>query len=161
MAFGTGHHSTTSNMITHILNLDLQDKSVIDMGTGTGILAILCCMKGAKNVTGIEIDPFAYENAVENVRLNGCTATMICGDANVLSNLKPVDIFMSNINRNVILEDLEKYASVLKKNGIMLLSGFYKSDIPMIENAAFGYGLCLEEVKENEEWVALRLVKSN
>lgn len=159
MAFGTGHHSTTSNMMRHILLSDMEGKSVIDMGTGTGILAILCKMKGADNVTGIEIDPFAWENAVENAALNNVKVNMLCGDAGLLAGLDQADYFLANINRNVITSDIESYASCLKQGGIMLLSGFYRSDIPIVEKAANEYGLCLESEKEDNDWVALRFKK--
>lgn len=161
MAFGTGHHSTTYNMMRHILSTDLRGKTVIDMGTGTGILAILCKMKGAEKVTGIEIDPYAWENAVENARLNGADVKMVCGDAAALSGESQCDVFMANINRNIITTDMASYAASLKKGGIMLLSGFYSSDIKIIEESAARYGLELEDVKEDKDWVALRLVKSN
>ena len=115
MAFGTGHHSTTSNMMKFILEIELEGKSVIDMGTGTGILAILCCMRGASSVAGIEIDPYAWENAVENVRLNGVEAEMICGDAKKLEEMKPADILLANINRNIIISDIDKYSGALKE----------------------------------------------
>ncbi|MDE6076312.1 MAG: 50S ribosomal protein L11 methyltransferase, partial [Muribaculaceae bacterium] len=102
MAFGTGHHSTTSQMMRHILEADIRDKSVIDMGTGTGILSILAKMRGASEVTGIEIDPFACDNAKENVQLNAVDVDIICGDATALSHLEAADIFLANINRNII-----------------------------------------------------------
>ncbi len=159
MAFGTGHHSTTSNMMRHILSSDMEGKSVIVMGTGTGILAILCKMKGADNVTGIEIDPFAWENAVENAALNNVKVNMLCGDAGLLAGLDQADYFLANINRNVITSDIESYASCLKQGGIMLLSGFYRSDIPIVEKAANEYGLFLESEKEDNDWVALRFKK--
>ncbi len=159
MAFGTGHHSTTSNMMRHILSSDMEGKSVIDMGTGTGILAILCKMKGADNVTGIEIDPFAWENAVENAALNNVKVNMLCGDAGLLAGLDQADYFLANINRNVITSDIESYASCLKQGGIMLLSGFYRSDIPIVEKAANEYGLLLESEKEDNDWLALRFKK--
>lgn len=160
MAFGTGHHSTTSNMMAHILELDIQGKKVTDMGTGTGILAILAKMKGASDVVGIEIDPFACENACENVRLNGVEVTMICGDASALDSLREADMFFANINRNVITEDIARYASNLKEGGIMLLSGFYREDIPIVEEAALKQGLILQGMKEDKNWVALKLVKN-
>lgn len=160
MAFGTGHHSTTFNMMRHILSMDLRGKKVIDMGTGTGILAILCKMKGAEIATGIEIDPYAWENAVENARLNGVDVNMVCGDATVLSGESQCDVFMANINRNIITADMASYAASLKKGGTMLLSGFYVSDISIVEEKAAQYGLAIEDVKEDNEWVALRLVKA-
>lgn len=159
MAFGTGHHATTSNMMRYILETDMEGKSVIDMGTGTGILAILCKMKGAGKVTGIEIDPFAWENAVENAHLNGADVEMVCGDSGKLEQIEEADFFLANINRNVITGDIEAYAKVLKKGGTMYLSGFYNADIPIIESAARQHGLRKESEKEENDWVAVKLTK--
>ena len=161
MAFGTGHHDTTSQMMRLILALQLEGKNVIDMGTGTGILSFLAKMRGAEEVTGIEIDLPAYENAVENAVLNKCDVSFIHGDASNLKEIKKSDYLFANINRNIILQDIDKYAAALKDNGEMLLSGFYEADIPMILEAALPYGL-----KENERlvspagWTALRLTKA-
>lgn len=161
MAFGTGHHSTTSNMMKYILDSEMEDKSVIDMGTGTGILAILSKMKGASKVTGIEIDPFACENAVENVDLNNVEVNIICGDAESLDNLDPADYFFANINRNVITSDIARYSKSLKAGGIMYLSGFYTEDIPIVVEAAGKEGLQHVSTVEDNNWVALKLVKKN
>ncbi|MDE6296822.1 MAG: 50S ribosomal protein L11 methyltransferase, partial [Muribaculaceae bacterium] len=128
MAFGTGHHDTTSNMMRHILSLPLHDADVIDMGTGTGILAFLAKMRGAKAVTGIEIDRPAYENAVDNARLNNCDINFIHGDASSLKEIPQADFLFANINRNIILNDIEHYSAALKPHGTMLLSGFYEED---------------------------------
>lgn len=160
MAFGTGHHSTTSQMMRHILETDMNGKSVIDMGTGTGILSILCSMRGAVNVVGIEIDPYACENAVENVALNHVNARMICGDASSLEGLEPADIFLANINRNVITADIAKYAKALKAGGEMFLSGFYSEDIPIVEAAAAKHNLKHISTLEDNNWVAIKLVKT-
>lgn len=160
MAFGTGHHDTTSQMVKHILELDMRGKSVIDMGTGTGILGILAAMRGAESVVGIEIDEAAYENAKENVMLNGVKMELIHGDATALSGLEPADYLFANINRNIILGDIDRYASRLKAGGEMLLSGFYDTDIAMIVEAARRYGLREEtRLVSDSRWVALRLVK--
>lgn len=159
MAFGTGHHSTTSQMMRLILESDLAGKTVIDMGTGTGILAILCCMCGASSVTGIEIDPFAWENAVENVRLNNVEARMICGDAAALAQTGMADLFMANINRNIITGDLPAYAARLRTGGEMLLSGFYEKDIPVVMEKAKDCGLEFCEKLVDKDWAAVRLVK--
>lgn len=159
MAFGTGHHATTHNMMRFIIESDITGKDVIDMGTGTGILSILSKMKGAKNVTGIEIDPFAWENAVENARLNHVDIDLICGNEENLSDLPPADFFLANINRNVITSNMKSYADSIKNGGTMLLSGFYFSDIPIIEEAATQFGLRKVEVKEHNDWVAVRFIK--
>lgn len=160
MAFGTGHHDTTSQMVKHILDLPLQGKSVIDMGTGTGILGILAAMRGAERVIGIEIDEAAYENAKENVTLNGVKMELIHGDATALSGLEPADYLFANINRNIILGDIDRYAGRLKSGGEMLLSGFYDTDIAMIAEAASRYDLREEtHLVSDARWVALRLIK--
>lgn len=161
MAFGTGHHATTSQVIEGILDTDLEGRSVIDMGTGTAILSILAAMRGAKTVTGIEIDEFAYANAIENVATNGVNdiVTLINGDASALANVAPADVFLANINRNVILNDFERYAERLKTGGTMILSGFYDDDIPMLENAATPLGLSIAKVSTRDKWTALTLIK--
>jgi ribosomal protein L11 methyltransferase len=142
MAFGTGHHATTSLMAKFLLDTDLKGKSVIDMGTGTGLLAIIAAMRGASPVTAIEIDPAAKDNAVENVALNGHNEiNVILGDASALENIAPADFFLANINRNVILTDIPLYASRLKQDGLMALSGFYQEDIDMLLEAAANLGL--------------------
>ncbi len=161
MAFGTGHHATTSQMMRYILDMKVMEgKTVIDMGTGTGILAILCKMRGAGSVTGIEIDPGAFENAVENAALNSQAIDFICGDASTLDNCEPSDIFLANINRNVITTDIAKYAEKIKSGGVLLLSGFYTSDIPIIMATAEPLGFTLDKTsEEGDHWAALRLTK--
>lgn len=160
MAFGTGHHDTTSQMMKHILNLPLEGKSVIDMGTGTGILAILAKMRGASEVTGIEIDEPAYLNAIEHAGLNNTPVRLIHGDASALVALPKADYLFANINRNIILNDIDRYAAALKEGGSMLLSGFYEEDIPMIEEACARYGLKeTDRLVSDPKWTALKLVK--
>ena len=160
MAFGTGHHATTSLILDQLLSRDIAGRSVIDMGTGTGILAILAAMRGAAPVTGIEIDPFAQVNAVENVALNGHPEiNVILGDASALEPLEPADIFIANINRNVITGDIDAYSAKLKKGGAMLLSGFYVEDIPVVEKAANAVGLRKTGFTERDRWACLQLVK--
>lgn len=160
MAFGTGHHHTTSRMTAWLLQEDLAGKSLIDMGTGTGILAILASMRGAEPVTGIEIDPGAWENAVENAALNHRNVNMILGDASALDNCHPADFFLANINRNIILDDLEQYVGALRSGGVMLLSGFYDHDLPMIIEAATKLGLNYSGKKLSDNWCAARFVKA-
>lgn len=157
MAFGTGHHDTTSQMVGHILDADMAGKTVIDMGTGTGILGILASMRGASEVTGIEIDEPAYENAIENVRLNGADMKSIHGDAASLSEVEPADFFLANINRNIITGDMERYAARLKKGGKMFLSGFYEEDIPIVEEAAARFGLHEVSRRVSNRWAAIEL----
>lgn len=160
MAFGTGHHDTTSNMMRLILSSDMEGKSVIDMGTGTGILAILAAMRGAAPVVGIEIDEPAYENAVENARLNGVDVKFYHGDAACLDKLEPADYLFANINRNIILADIDRYYSHLKHGGLMFLSGFYEKDVEMIESKADEYGLREKRrIVSDSDWTALELEK--
>lgn len=159
MAFGTGHHSTTSLMLTYLLNMELEGKRMIDMGTGTGILAILAMMRGAKSAVGIEIDPGAYENSLGNGRLNGVDVEFRCGDASLLADYSDVDVFVANINRNVITSDIDSYSKTLRPGGTMLLSGFYVEDIPVVEEAAAKAGLVLVETRSDNNWAGLRLTK--
>lgn len=160
MAFGTGHHATTSMMLRHLLSLPLEGKKVIDMGTGTGILSILAMMRGAECAVGIEIDPGAAENAHENVALNGVNAEIITGDSSALMDLEKCDLFIANINRNVILADLSRYVEVMKPGATMLLSGFYRDDVPLLERAAGLYGLSIKDVvTADDNWTSLRLVR--
>lgn len=160
MAFGTGHHATTSLIIEQLLEMEMEDKSVIDMGTGTGILAILSHMRGAKNISAIEIDPVAHANAIENLKINGADiVNLILGDASSLSNLSSVDVFIANINRNIITQDIESYVCALNMGGIMLLSGFYEEDIPVIMKVAEPLGLKYETHKVKDKWSCLKLSK--
>ena len=156
MAFGTGHHSTTSSMIRQILNSDVKGKEIIDMGTGTGILAILCYKLGAALVTGIEIDPFAYENAIENSSLNNSEIHLICGDSTSLEEVGKADIFLANINRNIILNDMDQYVKKIKNNGLLILSGFYSQDVTLIVKKAETLNLKLQSEMSDNNWVALK-----
>lgn len=160
MAFGTGHHATTSLILEQLLSRKLEGLSVIDMGTGTGILAILAAMRGAHPVTGIEIDPFAQVNAVENVAINNHPEIkIILGDASALEMVEPADVFIANINRNVITGDIDKYSARLVKGGTMLLSGFYVEDIPVVSEAAEKAGLKPTGYTERDRWTCLQLIK--
>lgn len=160
MAFGTGHHQTTTLIIRRLLELPLEGRSVIDMGTGTGILAILAAMRGAGPVTAIEIDEFAHVNAVENVSLNRHPEiNVVLGDASALAGVEPVDLFLANINRNIIVGDLQVYASRLKEGGTMLLSGFYEDDIAIVLDEARKHGLEYVGHTVLERWSCLELKK--
>lgn len=161
MAFGTGHHATTSLIINNLLSLDLKGKTVIDMGTGTGILAILSAMRGASVVYGVEIDSFAYENAIVNTTLNGHPEiSVINGDRNALASLPQCDVFIANINRNIITDDLPYYVGKLKSGGMMLLSGFYEKDIDVVMSVAAPLGLTeIQHTVKGDNWTCLCLVK--
>lgn len=159
MAFGTGHHATTSLIIGRLLEEDLTGKSVTDMGTGTGILAILAAMRGASPVTAIEIDPAAEINARENVVSNGHPEIDVrLGDASILPDVPKADIFIANINRNIITADLHSYAAAMKPGATLLLSGFYEADIPVIMEVARPLGLEYEgHTVKGDNWACLRL----
>lgn len=162
MAFGTGHHDTTSQMMRLILSLPLENKTVIDMGTGTGILAILAKMRGATKVTGIEIDEPAYLNAVDHTELNKTDVDMIHGDATALTDLEPADYLFANINRNIIMQDFERYADALKPTGEMLLSGFYDSDVEVLKEKFGPLGFSVaESLVSPSRWTALRITRKN
>lgn len=158
MAFGTGHHATTSLILTRLLDMDLQGRSFIDVGTGTGILAILAAMRGAVPVAGIEIDRFAWENACDNVRLNGHPEiAVLCGDASLLQSLAPADVVVANINRNVILGDIRAYAAAMRPGATLLLSGFYEADCAMVEEAAVAAGLTAAGRTVRDNWACVEL----
>lgn len=160
MAFGTGHHSTTYLMLSYLLELPLEGKKVIDMGTGTGILAILSLMRGARCAIGIEIDRDAYENSLDNGRLNSVDVDFRCGDATLLATEHDCDLFIANINRNVITNDIASYSASMRPGATMLLSGFYTEDIPVVEAAAASAGLRIEEIRSDNNWAGLRLSKN-
>lgn len=159
MAFGTGHHSTTAGMIRLLLKENLEGKSIIDMGTGTGILAILCKKSGSSTTTAIEIDHFALENAKENGVLNEVKIDWIEGNADSLDKIDPSDYFLANINLNVILSDFDSYISKLKSGGKILLSGFYQNDIQFLQEKFLKYNLKEEEKCVDKDWVAIKLRK--
>jgi len=159
MSFGTGHHETTHMMVQHLLTLDLEDKKTLDMGCGTGILAIFAEMKGAKPIDAIDIDNWCYENSLENVTRNNCNHISVYeGDANLLSD-KKYDVIIANINRNILLTDMSTYTNCLNEKGVLLLSGFYKDDIAIIDNEVSKYNLKLETYFEKNNWVALKYNK--
>lgn len=160
MAFGTGHHATTSLILDRLLDMELAGRAVIDMGTGTGILAILAAMRGASPVTAIEIDPFAQVNAVENVAVNGHPEiNVILGDASALAGVEPADVFIANINRNVITGDIAAYSARLRPGGRMLLSGFYVEDIDTVNAAATAVGLKPDGFTERDRWACIQLTR--
>jgi len=159
MSFGTGHHETTHMMIQHLLALDLENKKVLDMGCGTGILAIFAEMKGAQPTDAIDIDSWCYQNSLENVQRNGCRhITVLEGDSSLLIG-KKYDVVIANINRNILLSDMKTYTDCLRKNGVLLLSGFYKDDITIIENEVIKHGLVFDKMIQRNSWVALKYTK--
>ncbi|MFV0417698.1 MAG: 50S ribosomal protein L11 methyltransferase [Dysgonomonas sp.] len=159
MAFGTGHHQTTELMIREILKDDFSGKSVLDMGTGTAILAILASMHGADPITAIDIDKWAYDNAIENLSLNNIdNITVKIGGAELLDTVT-YDVILANINRNILLNDIHAYTAVLNDGGVLYMSGFYVEDIPAITEECNKNGLsfCYNTTKDN--WTAVKFVK--
>lgn len=163
MAFGTGHHSTTNLIVTELLSMNLGGQKILDMGTGTGILSIVSVLHGAQDAIGIEIDEAAYVNALENIELNNVSEQIkiLRGDASLLGDYsdESFDIVLANINRNVILGDIDKYSKMLKSQGKMLLSGFYINEVDIIENVAVNYNLEKLYTKEDKNWALLVLKK--
>jgi ribosomal protein L11 methyltransferase len=159
MSFGTGHHETTHMMIQHILKNDFKDKSVLDMGCGTAVLAILAEMKGAKPLDAIDIDNWCYLNSLENVERNNCKHISVYeGEAALLKD-KKYDTIIANINRNILLNDIETYSKCLDATGTLYLSGFYQEDIPMIKKECNNNKLILKDTLTKNNWVALKFEK--
>ena len=159
MSFGTGHHETTHMMIQHILETDFTNKKTLDMGCGTAILAILAEMKGAQPIDAIDIDNWCYLNSIENAERNNCKHISVYeGDATLLIG-KKYDIIIANINRNILLNDMQQYVACLNENGILFLSGFYTEDIPLISESCTSKGLTYVKQFERNNWVALKFVK--
>lgn len=162
MAFGTGHHATTTLMMQALLEADVKGKTVTDMGTGTGILAMLAAMLGAERVSAVEIDPFAADNARDNVALNlpgDSRVEIITGDASALSALPKADIFLANINRNIITGDINSYAAAMRDGAMLVVSGFYVEDRPVVEKAALAAGFQLVSVAERDNWSSMTFMK--
>lgn len=159
MSFGTGHHETTYLMIKRLLTLSLEGKNVMDMGCGTGVLAILAQLKKAQYVEAIDIDEWAYNNTLENIRNNNCNEiTVEMGGVEKISETM-FDVFIANINRNILLNDMAKYVSVLKSGGSLLLSGFFSSDKEMLLEAAASLKMELSYSESKNDWTMLHLIK--
>ena len=160
MSFGTGNHPTTHLMLAGLLDLDVTNLSVLDMGCGTGVLAILAAMKGASRVTAVDVDQWAVDNAADNIRLNSVEQIEVhLGDADLLPNLGKFDIILANINRNVLLNDLHLYAASLNPNGQILMSGFYTDDVPLLTNESTRHHLTITSVADRDDWAMIRLAK--
>lgn len=160
MSFGTGHHDTTWLMLREMMEIDFSAMTVLDMGSGTGILAIMAEQQGAEKVDAIDIDDWAEENARENAAMNNCKRiTCYTGDASLLGNQK-YDVILANINRNVLTTDMSNYAAVLKKDGFILFSGFFESDAQVISECAANKGLKRVTMKVRNDWCCLKFVKA-
>jgi len=159
MAFGTGHHETTSLMISFLLDTDVKDKSFLDMGCGTAVLAILAKMKGANPVVAIDIDEWAYNNSIENIRLNNTPDIDIrLGGAELLGKEK-FDVIFANINRNILLNDIHIYSSCMQPDSQLFMSGFYTEDMEMIKDECFKNNLQFVSYIEKNNWVAIKTIK--
>jgi ribosomal protein L11 methyltransferase len=160
MAFGTGNHETTHLMIRAILALELEGKEVLDMGCGTGVLAILSAKKGASRVVAIDIDKWAYDNAIENCQLNNTpNIQVVLGDAAQFAQTGVFDYIFANINRNILLRDIPEYYLALKPEGEMYLSGFYKEDVPVLKTNCMLNGFEVLSVTERTNWAVIKTKK--
>lgn len=159
MSFGTGHHETTHMMIKHLLKLELTNKKTLDMGCGTGVLAILAEKRGAQPIDAIDIDNWCYLNSQENARRNGCKHISVYeGDAALLVRAS-YDVIIANINRNILIQDIPTYAKCLPSGGVLLLSGFYTEDIALISEICNEHDLFFQGNYERNNWVACKFTK--
>lgn len=156
MSFGTGHHATTHLIVSAMLPMDCTGMTVLDMGCGTGVLAILAEMRGAKNIDAIDIDEWAYENAIENVERNGCThIRTIQGGAEAIPADARYDLILANINRNILTRDMHHYVGHINPEAAILFSGFYESDQPEIRKCAEALGLKFVASRSRQEWTMM------
>jgi len=160
MSFGTAHHETTSQMLQLLLNEDVKNRSLLDMGCGTAVLAILAHKLGAKNIEAIDNDDWAYRNSLHNCKLNNISDIAVFqGDANSISG-KTFDIILANINRNILLNDISSYAKCLPENGILMMSGFYEADLPIIKKETAKHKLTYHSHLSKNRWVAVKFCKT-
>lgn len=160
MAFGTGHHETTSLIIGELLEADLQGKALLDMGCGTSILAILARMRGAAPCAAIDIDEWCVRNSLENIELNHVDSISVFqGDASILPDKGPFDVVIANINRNILLNDMKHYVARMNPDARLFMSGFYADDIPAIREEAERNGLRFVHHKEKNRWAAVQFEK--
>lgn len=159
MSFGTGHHQTTHMMLDFALSESFEGKSILDMGCGTGVLAILASMKGAVSVDAIDLDPWCIENATENALKNNCSNVNCVLGSSLTKDIPTYGLIFANINRNILLEQISSYSLALIEGGVLLLSGFYQSDIESLRQCCEAEGLSYEEEKQKGDWCALKFVK--
>ncbi|MBU1014165.1 MAG: 50S ribosomal protein L11 methyltransferase [Bacteroidetes bacterium] len=159
MSFGTAHHETTAMMILYILEANLKNKEILDMGSGTGVLAILASMKGAKFIDAIDIEEWAFKNCLANTEKNKVTnVNVVQGDASCI--IKKYDVIFANINLNILVQDMEVYAAAMKAGGIIYFSGFYQSDLTKLKQATNKTNLQLVDSKEKNNWMAATFLKT-
>ena len=159
MAFGTGHHQTTRLIISYLLDIELNGKTVLDMGCGTSILAILASMRGAKALTAIDIDEWCVNNSIDNLALNNINNIKVFqGDASSLASEGPFDVIIANINRNILLADMQYYVARMNQGGEIYFSGFYESDLPIIQAEAERLGLRYISHRVEKDWTAAQFV---
>lgn len=159
MAFGTGNHETTSLVGEWILSHDVSGQRVLDMGCGTGILGLIVLKRGARHLTAIDIDPWAYANVQENAALSGVTIDeMLCGDAALLEGREGYDLILANITRNILLEDMPRYREVMRPGARLILSGFYEEDIPLLRARGEELGLTFVSSEVRQRWSRVELL---
>lgn len=160
MSFGTGNHETTWLILSQMFNVDFQDKNILDMGCGTGVLGILASMRGAESIFAVDIDVWSYNNSVENFKINNISKNIEIkqGDASAIKG-RVFDIVLANINRNILVNDIPKYAETLVSDGILFTSGYYTEDLEGIKEIAKKSDLKYLDHKEKNNWVAARFIK--
>lgn len=159
MAFGTGNHETTSLVGEWILSHDVSGQRVLDMGCGTGILGLIALKRGARHLTAIDIDPWAYANVQENAALSGVTIDeMLCGDAALLEGREGYDLILANITRNILLEDMPRYREVMRPGARLILSGFYEEDIPLLRARGEELGFTFVSSEVRQRWCRVELL---
>lgn len=160
MSFGTGHHATTSQMISRILNDDMTGLEVLDMGCGTSILAILARMRGAKHCVAVDIDEWCVSNSLENISLNHMDGIDVYkGDASILADKGPFDLIIANINRNILLNDLCRYVPRMKQGAAIFMSGFYVEDIPVLRKECERLGLEFVDAHDMDHWACVKFIR--
>lgn len=160
MAFGTGHHHTTQLIIEQLFNIDLINKTIIDAGCGSGVLAIAAEKLGAESILAFDIDHWSVENTTENIELNQCSHIIV--KQGTIDEVKPdpSDIILANINRNILLSEMESYQKFLKNNGLLILSGFIESDVEIIKKSATNKGLFFQNSYSKKDWYCLVFKKN-
>lgn len=157
MSFGTGHHATTSQMISRLLEDNIEGKEVLDMGCGTSILAILARMRGARHCTAVDVDEWCVKNSKENIALNHVDGIDVyLGDASTLKDKGPFDLVIANINRNILLADMARYVERMKPGAEIYMSGFYTDDVAPLQQCAEGLGLKLVDVRSKDGWACVK-----